>query len=85
MAVTLDLSEDGMSRLHAEAERRRTSVEAVVEEWVTSLPAKEEPAKEEIVERQRLSFIAMGSSASGRRASDADELLAEGFGRDGSH
>jgi hypothetical protein len=29
-----------------------------------------------------LSFVGLGSSSSGRFASDADELLAEGFGRD---
>ena len=31
---------------------------------------------------QRPSFVAMGSSTSGRRASEADEMLAKGFGGD---
>jgi hypothetical protein len=30
----------------------------------------------------KLAFAAVGSSSSGRSASEADELLAEGFGRD---
>jgi hypothetical protein len=31
--------------------------------------------------RRRLSFAAVGASTSGRGAADADEMLAEGFGR----
>lgn len=74
MVVTLDLSEEGMARLHAEAERRRTSVDAVIEEWAASLPTKDQP-----VRRQQPSFVAMGTSNSGRRATEADDMLAEGF------
>ncbi len=77
VVVTLDLSEEGMARLHAEAERRHTSVDAVIEELAASLPAKDGTAK-----RKRPSFVALGSSSSGRRASDADDMLAEGFGSD---
>ncbi len=77
VVVTLDLSKEGMARLHAEAERRHISVDAVIEEWAASLPAKDGTAK-----RKRPSFVAMGSSSSGRRASDADDMLAEGFGSD---
>ncbi len=69
-----------MARLHAEAERRRTSVDAVIEEWVASLSAKEQPVK-----RRQPSFVAMGTSSSGRRASEADDMLAEGFGDYRSH
>lgn len=72
--VTLDLSEEGMARLHAEAGRRHTSVDAVIEEWAASLPAKGGTAR-----RKRRSFVAMGSSSSSRRASDADDMLAKGF------
>lgn len=32
--------------------------------------------------RCRLAFVAVGSSTSGRSATDADDMLAEGFGRD---
>ena len=77
VVVTLDLSEEGMARLHAEAERRRISVDAVIEEWVASLPTKDRPA-----ERRQPSFVAMGASSSGRRASESDDMLADGFGSD---
>lgn len=75
MVVTLDLSEEGMARLHAEAERRHTSVDAMIEEWAASLPTEDQPLK-----RRQPSFVAMGASNSGRRASEADDMLAEGFG-----
>ncbi|MDP9403146.1 MAG: hypothetical protein M3P85_07370 [Actinomycetota bacterium] len=39
-------------------------------------PAEEWPA------RRRLAFAGIGGSASGVGAADADEMLAEGFGRD---
>jgi hypothetical protein len=32
--------------------------------------------------RRRLTFAAVGASNSGRGAAEADEMLAEGFGRD---
>ena len=79
VVVTLDLSEEGMARLHAEAERRRISVDAVIEEWVASLPTKDRPA-----ERRQPTFVAMGTSSSGRRASESDDMLADGFGADRS-
>lgn len=78
--VTLDLSEDGMARLRAESERRQISIDAVIEEWAASLPAKDRPAK-----RRQPSFVAMGTSSSGRRAAEADNMLAEGFGGDLLH
>lgn len=80
VVVTLELSNDGLARLSAEAERRQTSVDAVIEEWAASLPTKNRPVK-----HQRLSFVAMGSSSSSRRASDADDVLAESFGSGLSH
>lgn len=80
MVVTLDLSEDGMARLRAEAERRQISVDAVIEEWAASLPTEDRPAK-----HRQPSFVAMGTSSSGRRAADADSMLAEGFGDDLLH
>ena len=79
MPVTLDLSEDIVARLHAEAERRRLSMDAVVEELAASLPTEARQPR-----HRRLSFIAMGSSKSGRRASEADTMLAEGFGQEPS-
>ena len=77
MTVTLELSEEVLARLHAEAERRRLSMDALIEEMAWSLPA---DAKSPT--RTRLSFVAIGSSTSGRYASEADEMLADGFGTD---
>ena len=77
MSVTFDLSEEILARLRAEAERRHLSMDAVVEELAATLPAKRSAGV-----RHRLSFVALGSSVSGRRAQDADEMLADGFGRD---
>lgn len=77
MTVTLDLSEEDLALLRAEAERPHLSVDALIEEMAQSLPlAAASP------ERSRLSFVAIGSSTSGLYASDADEMLADGFGTD---
>ena len=75
MSVTLELSPEGVARLRAEADRRHLSIEAVVEELAASLPAAVARST-----RRRLSFVGLGSSTSGRTASEADELLADGFG-----
>jgi len=75
MTVTLDLPEEVLARLRAEAERRELSVDALIVEMARSLPA---DAKSPT--RTRLGFVAIGSSTSGRCASRADEMLADGFG-----
>lgn len=75
--MTLDLSDEAMARLRAEADRRGISVEALVDELAASLPAETAGSSP-----RKLRFFAMGSSTSGRNAADADEMLAEGFGRD---
>lgn len=77
MSVTLELSAEIVARLRAEADRRQLSMDAVVEDLAASLPAAMGRPT-----RRKLSFVGMGSSISGRTASDADEMLAEGFGRD---
>ena len=77
MTVTLDLSEKILTRLRAEAERRQLSVDALIEEMVESLPADTKPPA-----KRQLSFVAIGSSTSGRRAPEADEMLTDGFGTD---
>ena len=76
MPVTLELSHEGVARLRAEADRRQLSIDAVVEELAASLPAAMAPPT-----RRWLSFVGLGSSTSGRTASEADEMLAAGFGR----
>ena len=76
MTVTIDLPEDALARLKAEAKRRGVSIDLVIAELAEALP------NEKSAEPRTLSFIGLGSSSSGRHARDADELLADGFGRD---
>ncbi len=76
MPVTLDLSDEVLARLQREADRRGVSLDAVIAELASTLPTASEP------EERKLGFVALGASTDGRRAADADELLAEGFGRD---
>lgn len=77
MSVTVDLSDDAVARLRAEARRRGISVAEVVEELAAALPPESAAPPP-----RTLRFFAVGRSASGRHAVDADEMLAEGFGRD---
>jgi hypothetical protein len=76
MPVTLDLSDEVLARLQREADRRGVSLDAVVAELASALPTESEP------EERKLGFVALGASTDGRRAADADEILAEGFGQD---
>ena len=62
--------------LQGEAKRRGVSIDLVIAELAEALPAESAAAP------QSLSFVGLGSSTSGRFARDADELLADGFGRD---
>jgi hypothetical protein len=75
MTVTVELPEDVLARLRAEAERRGVSIDLVIAELSRSLPTETPPAK------RTFSFIGLGSSSSGRTARETDELLAEGFGQ----
>jgi hypothetical protein len=76
MTVTIDLPEDALARLEAEAKRRGVSIDVVIAELSEALPA------ESSARPRTLSFVGLGSSTSGRYARDTDELLADGFGRD---
>lgn len=77
MTVTVDLPEDALARLQAEARRRGVSIDKVIAELAEALLGEKTP------ENRTLSFIGLGSSStSGRSAQDADEFLADGFGRD---
>ncbi|MEL6894105.1 MAG: hypothetical protein AAFP84_21120, partial [Actinomycetota bacterium] len=67
---------EALARLEAEAARRGVAVEVVVNELAARLPAAAEPP---ITRHDGL--IGLGASSSGRHARDADEMLAEGFGR----
>jgi hypothetical protein len=75
MTVTIDLPEDALARLQAAAKRRGVSIDVVVAELAQSLPTDASAPK-------ALSFVGLASSSSGRHAQDADDLLADGFGRD---
>ena len=77
MTVTLNLSDEVLARLRAEAERRQLSMRALIAEMAESLPVDPSPPG-----RKRLSIVAIGSSTSGHSASEADEMLADGFGTD---
>lgn len=75
--MTVELPEDVLAKLTAEATRRGVSIDVVIAELAAQLPADTSaPVK------RKLAFIGMGASRSGRGARDADEMLAEGFGRD---
>ena len=75
MTVTIDLPEDALARLQAEAKRRGVSIDAVVAEVAQALPTNASAPR-------ALSFVGLGSSSSGRYERDADDLFADGFGRD---
>lgn len=74
MPVTLDLSENALTRLEAEAARRGVSIEVIIDELASRLPVDSRP-------NRTLGLIGLGSSTSGRTASEADKMLAEGFGQ----
>ena len=65
-----------LGRLEAEATCRGLTVEAIITELAAQLPADRSGRD------RKLSFVGIGASLSGRTARDADEMLAEGFGRD---
>lgn len=64
-------AEELANRFTAEANRRGVTPEELLDE----LAANAAP------ERRKLGFVSLGASTSGRSAADADDMLAEGFGR----
>ena len=77
--MTVNLPEDLVAQLAAEAARRGVSVDEVL---VTLLRAGLPGTATRRPARRHLAFAAIGASTSGRGAADADEMLADGFGRD---
>lgn len=74
MAVIIHLDDAIGEALAAEAARRGLTQDQLAAELLSAqLPR--EP-------RRRLAFAAVGASTAGRGAAEADEMLAEGFGRD---
>jgi len=76
MTVTLELSDDALTRLQAEAARKGVSIDALINELAAKLPQRSRSTR-----RRKLGIVGLGASTSGRRASEADEMLAEGFGQ----
>jgi hypothetical protein len=76
MTLTLHLDDPIAEALAAEAARRGLTAD----ELAADLLAAQLPRAVRV--RRRLAFAAAGASASGRGAAEADETLAEGFGRD---
>jgi len=75
MTLTVHLPGELAAALEAEAARRGQTPDQVVADLLAErLPL---PGV-----RRRLAFVGVGSSASGRSAAGADDMLAEGFGRD---
>jgi hypothetical protein len=75
MTLTVHLHGELAAALEAEAARRgQTPDQTAADLLAERLPL---PGT-----RRRLAFAAVGSSTSERSAADADEMLAEGFGRD---
>lgn len=76
--MTVSLPEPLAAVLEAEAARRGQSPDQVAAELLA------ERLGHGGGPRRRLAFAGIGESSSGRSAADADEMLAEGFGRDGA-
>jgi len=77
--VTLHLDGAVAEALAAEAARRgQTADQLAADLLAADLLAAQLPR----APRRRLAFAAVGASTSGRGAAEADEMLAEGFGRD---
>lgn len=72
---TVELSPEVVARFEAEAARRGVSVTELLAALADELPGTERTTG------ARPGFVGLGASTSGRTARDADELLAEGFGR----
>jgi hypothetical protein len=75
MLLTVHLPGELAAALEAEAARRGQSPDEVAADLLAErLPR--------AGARRRLAFAAVGSSTSGRNAAEAEDMLAEGFGRD---
>ena len=76
MTLTLHLDDAVAAALSAEAARRGQTADQLA----TDLLAAQLPKA--ATTHRRLSFAAIGESTSGRGAAEAEEMLAERFGRD---
>lgn len=76
MTVNIDLPADAQARLEAEATRRGITIDQLIAELADNLPA-DTPAP-----NRKLAFVGAGASKTGI-THQIDDLLADGFGRDG--
>lgn len=76
MTLSIDLPDEALARLRAEAVRRGASIDEVIAELAGQLPA--QPAEGG---RRRLAFAGAGAAARDI-THRIDDLLADGFGRD---
>ena len=76
MTMTVHLHGQLAAALEAEAARRGQSTDQVAADLLAEQLA---PSGKR---RRQLAFAGIGESSSGRSAAEADEMLAEGFGRD---
>ncbi|MGI8684177.1 MAG: hypothetical protein ACR2MO_03625 [Acidimicrobiales bacterium] len=79
MTVSVELPEWLAARVAEVAAQRGLSAAEVVTELVAAQLA--DPAAG-LLSRPRLAFAGIGASSTGRGAAEADEMLAEDFGRD---
>jgi hypothetical protein len=71
MSVTVRLPDDLAALLAEEAARQSVTADELAARVLA----------EHIHARRKLGFVAIGASSSGRRAEDAEDMLAERFGR----
>jgi plasmid stability protein len=76
---SVHLPDELVDRLAVEAARRGISVDALAAETLAA--AFDQPGVPN-GPRRHLAFVAIGASGQARGGAEADELLAEGFGRD---
>jgi len=79
MSLVVHLSEELARRVEAVAAERGVSPEQVA---VEAIDAQVAAGADTGRARRRLAFAGIGASDSGLGAAQADEMLAEGFGRD---
>lgn len=83
VTVTVHFPDELAGRLAAAAARRGVGVDEIAAELVTAgLAETEPPTSSATPQGRRLGFAGVGASSSGRSASEADDMLAEGFGHD---
>jgi predicted DNA-binding ribbon-helix-helix protein len=75
VSVTVDLPDEALARLRAQATRRGISLDGLIAELAEGLPVQSNAT------RATLAFVGAGASAAGI-TQRMDQLLADGFGRD---